>query len=171
MVEGCKSVSNTQGKGRDDETPEKPVEIEIIKPGEEKYTDIVAPGNKRRMTAAGEYVPSPTEHRLLEVALDPFHRLASVSKQCELAGISRAHYYRLFNNREFVKYYNERLIDLIRAQSGQLVNIAVREARKGSFPHLKVLLEMGGLYAEKKTVEHEGEVGMTVRFVDPDSDE
>lgn len=160
--------------GVDDPANEDDAEIEIIEPGDSRshqnnVTEVTR-GNKRRMLAAGEYVPTPTEQRLLEVALDPFHRFASVTKQCELADISRTHYYRMFNNRDFVRFYNDRLIDLIKAQGGQLVNVAIKEARKGSFPHLKLLLEMGGLYVDKKMVEHGGEMGVIVRFVDPDDD-
>lgn len=141
--------------------------VEVIPP---RTTSAVTRGYRKRTEVSPAYIPSPTEQRMLDVALDPYHRFASVSKQCEIAGISRAHYYRLLQNPDFKRYYNDRLIDLIHAQGGQLVNIAVKEARKGSFPHLKLLLEMGGLYAETKKVEHEHAGEFVVRFESPDDD-
>lgn len=117
------------------------------------------------------YVPTQNEQRLLDIMLDPFHRMSSVTRQCELAGVSRMAYYRALQNPDFMRYYRDALYDLIKANAGQLINIGIREARKGSFPHWKVLLEMGGLHNDKKVVEHEGEQTMKVVFVDPDSDE
>lgn len=116
-----------------------------------------------------DYVPTPNEQALLTVLLDPYHRMASVTRQCELAGVRRETYYRAFKNEAFVDYYREMLNGLIKAQGGQLINIGIREARKGSFPHWKVLLEMGGFYnGDKKDINVDGEIVYTMRFVDPD---
>lgn len=144
---------------------------EIIEP----VVEIVTRRDKTRGKKIGEtaldYVPSTTEQMLLDVLLDPYHRMASVSRQCELAGVSRMAYYRAFQNMAFVDYYRTLLTDMIKAQGGQLINIGIREARKGSFPHWKVLMEMGGFYnGDKKDVNVDADVQISVRFVDPDDD-
>jgi hypothetical protein len=115
------------------------------------------------------YIPTPKEQDLLNILLDPFHRMSSITKICEMAKVSRHTYYVMYRKPEFQAYYRAMLIETVKQYGGQLVNIGIREARKGSFPHWKVLMEMGGLYNEKKTVEHEGETTMRIVFEDPDS--
>lgn len=114
------------------------------------------------------YTPTPKELDLLNILLDPYHRMSSITKICEMACVSRHTYYDMFRKPEFQVYYRAALLETIKQYGGQLVNIGLREARKGSFPHWKVLMEMGGLYNEKRTLEHEGEQTMRVVFVDPD---
>lgn len=144
-------------------------EHEMQEIGEENVLSVVTERNSRRLSEnIGTFVPSPTESKLLETMLDPYHRMTSVSRQCEIAGVSRAAYYRAFKNPDFVAYYKDALYDLIKAQSAQLVNIGIREARKGSFPHWKVLMEMSGFYQEKGRTELDGNVTIKVSFADPD---
>lgn len=116
------------------------------------------------------YKPTLKEQDLLNILLDPFHRMSSITKICEMAGVSRQTYHNMFRKPEFQAFYRAALLETVKQYGGQLVNIGIREARKGSFPHWKVLMEMGGLYNEKRTVEHDGEVTYNVRFADPDSE-
>lgn len=140
---------------------------------------VIHSGNRQRapVTSAvladplNQYFPTPKEHDLLTILLDPYHRMSSVTKICEMAQVSRKTYYEMFRKPEFQAYYRHALLETIKQYGGQLVNIGIREARKGSFPHWKVLMEMGGFYNEKKTLEHDGEVTMSVRFVDPEADD
>lgn len=141
----------------------------------EPEIELVTINNKESRVSSrkhvGQFIPTDVEQRLLDVLLDPFHRLSSVTKQCELANVSRQAYYRAFKNDAFVTYYRDSLTDLIKAQGGQLVNIAIREARKGSYQHWKALMEMGGFYNEKGRDDVNANLAISVRFVDPESDE
>lgn len=116
------------------------------------------------------YIPTPKEQDLLNILLDPYHRMSSITKICEMAQVSRHTYYDMFRKPEFQSYYRMALLEVVKQYGGQLVNIGIREARKGSFPHWKVLMEMGGFHNDKRTIEHEGEQTMKVVFVAPDSD-
>lgn len=136
-------------------------EVEIIEAGT----------NAPRRAARGRYIPTDIEQRLLDVLTDPVHRMESITKQCELAGVNRKSYYRAMDKPEFLEFYRERLLDVIRIHAGQLINVAVDQAKRGSFPHLKMLMEMGGLYVNQANVEHTGEVRISVSFVDPESSE
>lgn len=144
-------------------------------PGVEPGVEIVPSLVTRRDSGhsirdMGNFTPTINEQRLLDVLLDPFHRMTSVSRQCEIAGVSRMAYYRAFQNPAFVDFYKAAVYDMIKAQSAQLVNIGIREARKGSYPHWKVLMEMSGFYQEKGKTEIDGNVTIKVSFADPDDD-
>ena len=98
------------------------------------------------------YQPTTAEQKLLEVLLNPEFRGKSKTEICQIAGISRQTYYDAFKKPEFVAYYEARARDLVREAVGPVVNAFVKEAKKGSYPHGKVVLEMAGLYAEPKNV-------------------
>lgn len=138
--------------------------------------EVLTPTDSRTIARRGskplEYVPTHKEQALLSVLIDPEHRLESVKKQCELAGVSREFYYQLMRKPAFMEHYRVLLLDVIRSQAGQLINIAIDQAKSGSFPHLKLLMEMGGLHNATINVDHNvtGEAALVVRFVDPDSD-
>lgn len=117
------------------------------------------------------YNPTIKEMDLLNILLDPFHRMSSITKVCQMAGVSRKTYYEMFRKPEFQAFYRAALLEVVKQYGGQLVNIGIREARKGSFPHWKVLMEMGGFYGEKKDVNLDGEIQIKVSFVDPDAPE
>lgn len=116
------------------------------------------------------YVPTLKEQDLLNVLLDPFHRMSSITKICQIANVSRQTYHTMFRKPEFQLFYRQALLETVKQYGGQLINIGIREARKGSFPHWKVLMEMGGFHNDKRVTEHEGEVTMKVSFISPDSD-
>jgi hypothetical protein len=99
-----------------------------------------------------EYRPTTAEQKLLEVLLTPECRNLSKTEICKRAGISRQTYYKTFKKPAFVAYYETQARDLVREAVGPVVNAFVQEAKKGSYPHGKVVLEMAGLYAEPKNV-------------------
>ena len=99
-----------------------------------------------------EYRPTTAEQKLLEVLLTPECRNISKTEVCKRAGISRQAYYKIFKKPAFVAYYEAQARDLVREAVGPVVNAFVQEAKKGSYPHGKVVLEMAGIYAESKNV-------------------
>jgi hypothetical protein len=107
------------------------------------------------------------------VLLDPFHRMSSVSRICQLAHCSRDFYYTAMRRPDFAAHYRHCCLEIIKHQAGQLVNIGFREARKGGsrgFGYWKELMKMCGFFEDDKfNVESKGE--MLIRFVDPASDE
>ena len=109
-------------------------------------------GRHDNITIMNEYRPSPSEERLLETLLNPENVGKSITAKCKLAEISRTTYYELMDKPEFLKLYNKSGIDLIKSEIAPLIQVGVKEAMNGSFPHWKVLLEMGGVYREKQDI-------------------
>ena len=105
------------------------------------------------------YQPTTAEQKLLEVLLTPECRGKSKTDICQIAGISRQTYYDAFKKPGFVAHYEAQARDLVREAVGPVVNAFVKEAKKGSYPHGKVVLEMAGLYAERQKIEHMGNAG------------
>lgn len=99
------------------------------------------------------YNPTPSEEKLLEVLLNPRNRMKSITDICKIAEISRTTYYEAFSKPEFVEHYNKRAVELVKQQVAPVINAFVAEAKRGSFQHGKVLLEMGGVYTEKQQIE------------------
>ncbi len=106
------------------------------------------------------YEPTVKEAAILEVLLNPEHRMKSVTDICKLAQCSRNVYYTAFSKPEFRAAYEEKVKDLVKQAIGPIVNTFIKEAKRGNFQHGKVLLEMAGLYNEKSTVEVSGEVNI-----------
>lgn len=100
-----------------------------------------------------DYNPTRGEKKLLDILLDPIHRTKTVTTICELAEVSRDVYYTAFKKPDFVGYYNDRCLDIVKLSLGPVVNAFISEAKRGSYTHGKVLLEMAGLYTEKKNVQ------------------
>lgn len=119
-----------------------------------------------------EYEPSRTEQALLDVLLDPFHRMSTVTKICEILSISRQTFYRTMRKPEFAAHYSAICKEAVRIKTGQLVNIGIREARKGgkgSYGYWKDLMKMSGMIEDEK-MQLEGEVVHKIMFVDPEDD-
>lgn len=104
-----------------------------------------------------EYTPTAKEKDLLEVLLNPEHRMKSITDICKIANCSRQTYYESFNKPEFVKIYELKSKELVKQAVAPVINTFIREAQRGSFQHGKVLLEMAGMYAEKTETEISGE--------------
>ena len=106
-----------------------------------------------------KYKPTPKEELLLEALLNPENRKKTVTKICEIAGCSRRTYYTAFEKPEFVEYYKEKCRDLVKQSVAPIVNTFVKMAKKGSYTHGKVVLEMAGMYTEKKELDVAGKDG------------
>lgn len=131
----------------------------------------------RRQTSSdispADFIPTGKQQALLDVLLDPYHRMASVIRVCEIAGVSRNFYYECLKDPGYVAYYDKECNYLLRGKRGQLLNLAIREARKGGtagFGYWKELAKMEGLIQDDK-VQHEHSGEITVRFADPDDED
>lgn len=110
------------------------------------------------------------EEKLLEVLLSPENRMKNITEICHITGISRMTYYRAFEKPEFVERYKRESKELVNKAVAPVVNAFIREAKRGSFQHGKVLLEMAGMYEEKKVAEITGKDGgkLQVEFIEPE---
>ncbi len=100
-----------------------------------------------------EYRPTLAEEKLLRVLMNPQHRMKSITDVCRMADINRSTYYDSFAKPDFNEYYKQRSLELVRQQVAPVINAFVAEAKRGSFQHGKVLLEMAGIYAERQQIE------------------
>ena len=129
---------------------------------------MMADMNEQNLTG---YKPTPSEEKLLEVLLNPQHRMKSITDICKIAEISRTTYYEAFSKPQFVEIYKQRSIELVKQQVAPVINAFVQEAKRGSFQHGKVLLEMADLYSEKKQFEHTGRDGGPIQIEEMSAEE
>jgi len=108
-----------------------------------------------------KYEPTPCEQRILEALLNPENRLKKVTEICRIAEVDRKTYYKAFNKPEFIDLVEDESRRLVLAAVLPIVHTFVKEAKKGSYQHGKVLLEMAGLYCEKKELELSGTIKLT----------
>lgn len=119
-----------------------------------------------------EWVPTAGQQKLIKVMMDPYHRMSSVTRICELAGVSRDTYYSAMKDERFASFYRDQVLGDIKAKAGQLINMGIREARKGGqagFGYWKELLKMGGLTEGDKALEVNMNGPVTIRFADPET--
>ena len=91
--------------------------------------------------------------RLLDVVINPEARTWSVTRTCEVAGISRDSYYRLFNKDErFLKLYNECCQTACVSQAISVINALAESAKLGDTGAGKIMLEMAGLYQPRASL-------------------
>lgn len=119
-------------------------------------------------TKLHEYKPTGNELRLIEALTDPANRQMNVTEICELVGISRRAYYNMFAKPEFVEFYRKVQFEAVRNRIAQVLQSTIKFAIENPKCHQdrKMLLEMGGIYTEKKEVKQDiqGEMGLTVVF-------
>jgi hypothetical protein len=108
---------------------------------------------------ATPYVPTLAERRLLDALLDPTNRLKNITEICQAAEVSRALYYDAFDKPEFVEYYLDLCREAVKQAVGPAMRALLKEATRGSYPHLKMLLEMAGMYKETTRQELLGKDG------------
>lgn len=92
--------------------------------------------------------------RLLEVVTRPECRTMTITKQCELAGISRGTYYNLFRDDNFKKAYTELCQTMLLAGAGPASQALNAQAAMGDTQAIKMLLELAGIYQPTARVEH-----------------
>jgi hypothetical protein len=105
---------------------------------------------KKTPQKSTEYRPTAAEKRLLEVLLDPDHRLKSITEICGVAKCDRHIYYTAFNKPAFLDYYTKESKALIRKAHSGIINASIRQALRGDATHTKMLLTMTGDYADRQ---------------------
>ncbi len=108
--------------------------------------------NRQKPTVSADYMPSKIEQRLLEILLDPASRMKSIAAICRDAKINRDTYYEIFKRQGFCKLYRESARAVILQNVAPMINSLVKEACRGSAPHLKMGLEIADVYTEKHDV-------------------
>jgi len=115
-------------------------------------------------TENNKYEPTAAERKLLEVLANPDYINASVTDICNAAGINRTTYYKAFKKKEFVAYQEKFTKDLLKQGLLPVIRSLEKEARKGSYQHQKLYLEMAGMYTEKKQHELAGKDGGPIQI-------
>lgn len=103
-------------------------------------------GKKQKDT---KYQPTLAQKKLLEVLLNPEHRLKTITEICNIADIERVTYYRSFENENFCKLFEKESKALIRKAKAAIINSSIRQAVRGDAAHTKLLLTMSGDYADR----------------------
>lgn len=96
-----------------------------------------------------KFKPTLAQERLLEVLLNPDHRLKSVTDICSLAPCTRKVYYAAFKKPEFIDYYMKESKRMISKAYAGIINASIRQALRGDATHAKMLLNMTGDYVDK----------------------
>lgn len=96
---------------------------------------------KPKLTKGGE--------KLIEILLDPRNRTKSITDVCKLAELSRTTYYVLFSDPVWLEEYKRQSKEMITQNISGIINTFINEAKRGSFQHGKIVLEMAGVYVEK----------------------
>ena len=99
------------------------------------------------------YTPTVAERKLLDVLLNPKYRMKSITDICSIAEIGRTTYYEAFGKPGFEALYKQKSLEMVKQSVAPVLSAFVAEAKRGSFQHGKVLLEMAGVYAERQQVE------------------
>lgn len=87
---------------------------------------------------------------LLEVLINPEHRMKSVTDICRIAKCDRSTYYDAFAKPGFVELYKSKSMDIVKQSVAPVLNAFVREALRGSYQHGKLILNMAGLITEEQ---------------------
>jgi hypothetical protein len=107
------------------------------------------PHKNKTAQKSTKYAPTNKEKTLIEVLLNPEHRLKSVSEICAVAKCNRHVYYDAFNKPDFCKYVEHKVEQLIDKYYGQMMNASIRQAVRGNATHFKILLELKGKLASR----------------------
>lgn len=116
-------------------------------------------------TKVDTYRATGNELKLIEALSNPENRELNVSQVCELIGISRQAYYKMFRKPEFVKYYNDFQMDLIKSNIGDVIKATIFFAINEPKCHgdRKLILEMGKVYTPKLDLEHSGSITQDIK--------
>lgn len=111
-------------------------------------------------TEVNTYKATVNELKLIEALSNPENRDLNISQVCELIGISRQAYYKMFKKPDFVKYYNEFQLELVKSRIGDVIKATILFAITEPKCHgdRKMLLEMGKVYTPKHEIESRSEV-------------
>lgn len=92
--------------------------------------------------------------KLLEIVTRPECRTMSITKQCELAGISRGTYYNLFRDPNFQKTYTELCKTMLLSGVASSSQALIAQGAMGDTAAIKMILELAGIYQPTARVEH-----------------
>jgi hypothetical protein len=104
------------------------------------------------------FTPTEAEVKLLRVLFDPIFTLKNptIYEICEAAGIdSTATYYNALKKKGFVDTVKMYAVDPCKGKAKMYVQLLETHASNGSWPHLKALLAITGIYDEKINIEIE----------------
>ena len=113
----------------------------------------------KKPTKSNKYKPTTAQNKLLVIMLNPNNRFLSITAICKEARCNRATYYKAFNNPKFVAYYKAKSKDLVDQAIMPVVNALIKNAKAGSQPHIKMVLEMSDMHTEKKVHQLTGKDG------------
>ena len=118
------------------------------------------------MAENGRYTPTAAEEKLLEVLLNPKNRDKTIAEISAMAGIGERTYYRAMEKPEFVDYYNSIVLQIMKGKVGDVLKAVAKYATEEPRCHQdrKMLLEMAGIYTEKKIQEITGKDEGPVRI-------
>lgn len=102
-----------------------------------------------------KYKPTEQERKLLLALTDPANYTLNISELCSTAGICRDTYYRAMRKPEFVDYYNEAMMEALKANIQNVIKATYNFATTDVKNHQdrRLLLEMAGSYAAKTKTE------------------
>jgi predicted DNA-binding protein YlxM (UPF0122 family) len=111
-------------------------------------------------TTVDTYKATANELKLIEALSNPENRELNISEVCELIGISRQAYYKMFKKPEFVKYYNDFQLELVKSSIGDIIKATLFFGMTDPKCHQdrKMILEMGKVYTPKQDIEHSGQM-------------
>lgn len=101
------------------------------------------------ITGEDDYIPSPSEEKLLQVRLDPENIGKNITDLCQTAGISRQTYYEAIKKQGFVNLLNKLRLESLRNYISDVIDASFKTATTcGSrgYQDRKMLLELAGLY-------------------------
>jgi predicted DNA-binding protein YlxM (UPF0122 family) len=115
-------------------------------------------------TKVDTYKATPNEMKLIEALSNPENKDKNISEVCELIGISRQAYYKMFKKPDFVKYYNDFQLELVKSSIGDIIKATIYFGMNDPKCHQdrKLILEMGKVYTPKQELEHSGNMGVTI---------
>lgn len=109
-----------------------------------------------------EHRLSPTETRILEVALDPSFHDRTLQDKCAAANVAKNTWYRAMSDDDFVRVLNKLSIDLVSSKVADLINASYKYAVSNAknAQDRKMLLTMAGAYVDKQEtkIEHTGSI-------------
>lgn len=116
-------------------------------------------------TRVDTYKPTGNEMKLIEALSNPENRDLNISELCQLIGISRQAYYKMFKKPDFVKYYNDFQLELVKSNIGDVIKATLFFAMNEPKCHQdrKMILEMGKVYTPKQEIEHAGGIKTEIK--------
>ncbi len=109
----------------------------------------MADSEKNQKEPESIYLPTKAEERLLAVLTNPASRLWPINEIWKAAKINKDTYYKSIKKPGFRKLCDEVTREVLHNANTQAAHAFVREAVRGSYPHLKTLFEINGIYKPK----------------------